>query len=133
MSKKSEQPEIRRISWLVWGILAALMLLLISAFTQALALNRTLRAKVAVLEPMLAEQELQNATLQARLEYVQSDTYIEAWAQERAGMARPGETLVAPLAATVTPTPTPLPTPLPLFTPAPAPFWERWWQALFGD
>lgn len=131
MDKKAEQPEIRRISWLVWGILAVLLVLLISAFAQALALNRTLRDKVAVLEPMLAEQELLNATLQAELEYVQSDTYVEAWAQERAGMTRPGEILVAPLAATLTPTPTPLPTPLP--SPTPVFFWERWWQALFGD
>ncbi len=131
MDKKAEQPEIRRISWLVWGILAVLLVLLISAFAQALALNRTLRDKVAVLEPMLAEQELLNATLQAELEYVQSDTYVEAWAQERAGMTRPGEILVVPLAATLTPTPTPLPTPLP--SPTPVFFWERWWQALFGD
>lgn len=131
MDKTSERPEIRRISWLVWAVLAVLLVVLASAFAQALALNRTLRAKVAILEPMLAEQQQLNATLQAQLDYVQSDTYVEAWAQEHAGMVRPGETLVIPLAATPTPTPTPTSTPAP--TPTPMFFWERWWQALFGD
>ncbi len=131
MDKKLEQPQIRRISWLVWGILIVLMVVLISAFAQALKLNATLREKVATLEPLLAEQQNRNSTLQAQLEYVQSDAYVEAWAQEKAGMTRPGETLVVPLAATMTPTPTPFPTPTPVSTPVP--FWLQWWRAIFGE
>ncbi|MDX9953719.1 MAG: septum formation initiator family protein [Anaerolineae bacterium] len=133
MSKKSETPTIRRISWLVWGMMAVLMIMLISAFAHALTLNATLREKVATLEPLLEQQQDLNATLQAQLEYVQSDAYIEAWAQEQAGMARPGETLVVPLAATMTPTPTPLPELTPSTPPASQPFWVQWWQALFGE
>jgi len=133
MSKKTDQPNIRRISWLVWGILAVLAIVLISAFAHALMLNVTLREKVATLEPLLEQQQNLNATLQAQLDYVQSDAYTEAWAQEQAGMARPGETLVVPLAATMTPTPTPLPELTPGITPAPKPFWVQWWQALFGE
>jgi cell division protein FtsB len=133
MSKKSETPTIRRISWLVWGMMAVLMIMLISAFAHALTLNATLREKVATLEPLLEQQQNLNATLQAQLEYVQSDAYIEAWAQEQAGMARPGETLVVPLAATMTPTPTPLPELTPSIPPASKPFWVQWWQALFGE
>lgn len=133
MSKKTDQPNIRRISWLVWGILAVSAIVLISAFAHALMLNVTLREKVATLEPLLEQQQNLNATLQAQLDYVQSDAYTEAWAQEQAGMARPGETLVVPLAATMTPTPTPLPELTPGITPAPKPFWVQWWQALFGE
>ncbi len=133
MSDKSKQPTLRRISWLMWGTLAVVIVLLISAFGQALTLNATLREKVATLEPLLAEQQRLNTTLEAQLEYVQSDAYVEAWAQERAGMARPGETLVVPLAATPTPTPTPPPVLTPIVTPTPEPFWVQWWQALFGE
>jgi len=133
MTKKTDQPNIRRISWLVWGILAVLAIVLISAFAHALMLNVTLREKVATLEPLLEQQQNLNATLQAQLDYVQSDAYTEAWAQEQAGMARPGETLVVPLAATMTPTPTPLPELTPDITSASKPFWVQWWQALFGE
>jgi len=133
MSKKTDPPNIRRISWLVWGILAVLAIALISAFAHALMLNVTLRDKVATLEPLLEQQQNLNATLQAQLDYVQSDAYTEAWAQDQAGMARPGETLVVPLAATMTPTPTPLPELTPDNTPASKPFWVQWWQALFGE
>ncbi|OQA22871.1 MAG: Septum formation initiator [Chloroflexi bacterium ADurb.Bin360] len=133
MSKKTDPPNIRRISWLVWGILAVLAIVLISAFAHALMLNVTLRDKVATLEPLLEQQQNLNATLQAQLDYVQSDAYTEAWAQDQAGMARPGETLVVPLAATMTPTPTPLPELTPDNTPASKPFWVQWWQALFGE
>ncbi|MBN1922041.1 MAG: septum formation initiator family protein [Anaerolineae bacterium] len=133
MSKKTETPTIRRISWLVWGMMAVLMIILISAFAHALTLNITLREKVATLEPLLEQQQNLNATLQAQLEYVQSDAYIEAWAQEQAGMARPGETLVVPLAATMTPTPTPPPEITPNVSPQTQPFWVQWWQALFGE
>lgn len=133
MSDKSKQPTLRRISWLMWGILAVVIVLLISAFGQALTLNATLREKVATLEPLLAEQRRLNTTLEAQLEYVQSDAYVEAWAQEHAGMVRPGETLVVPLAATPTPTPPPLAVLTPVVTPTPEPFWVQWWQALFGE
>lgn len=131
MNKKTEQPQIRRISWLVWSVLAVLMLALVSAFSQAMTLNATLRKRVATLEPLLEEQRNRNGTLQAQLDYVQSDTYVEGWAQEQAGMTRPGETLIAPLSATMTPTATPLPTPAPVGTSVP--FWVQWWQALFGE
>ena len=106
--------------------------MLISAFVNAMTLNQALRDKVAVLEPMLAEQQAENATLQAQLEYVQSEAYVEAWAREHAGMTFPEETLVIPVAVTPTPTPTPVAPPPPTPTPTPLPFFERLWQSLFG-
>ncbi|MBN1261741.1 MAG: septum formation initiator family protein [Anaerolineae bacterium] len=133
MSKETEEPRFKRISWIVWGVLAVLMVFLVSAFVHAMTLNHTLREKVAVLEPMLAEQQAENATLQAQLAYVQSDAYIEAWAREHAGMTYPEETLVIPVAVTPTPSPTtPQASATPTPAPTPQPFWERWWQALFG-
>ena len=110
MTKKSEHtPMIKRISWVIWGVLAVLILVLASAFVRAWRMNQVLKAEVASLAPMLTAVLEEQATLQARLEYVQSDTYIEEWSREHAGMTKPGETLVVPVE--LTPTPTPVPTP----------------------
>ena len=104
MSDKSKQPTLRRISWLMWGILAVVIVLLISAFGQALTLNATLREKVATLEPLLAEQRRLNTTLEAQLEYAQSDAYVEAWAQDTPAWFAARRLSCAPRC---TPTPTP--------------------------
>lgn len=134
MTKKDEQnTTIKRISWIIWGGLAVLVILLASAFTRAWEMNQVLRAEVSTLEPMLTAAAEEKATLQAQLDYVQSDAYVDEWSRVHAGMTQPGETLVVPIAPTPTPTPPPLPTAVPTPTPTPLPFWQRWWRALTGN
>ena len=133
MTKKSEQtPTIKRISWIIWGILAGLIIVLASAFARAWKMNQVLQAEMATLAPMLTAALEEQATLQARLDYVQSDAYVDEWSRVRAGMSKPEETLVIPIVITPTPTPVPPPTPAPTPTPTPLPFWQRWWRALRG-
>jgi cell division protein FtsB len=132
MPKQEKNLNLKRLRWILWGLLTGLVLLLASAFSRAWRMNQTLEAEVATLAPMLTAVLEDQATLQARLEYVQSDAYVEEWSRVHAGMTQPGETLVVPIMPTATPTPNPTPTPVPTPTPTPAPFWQRWWRALQG-
>lgn len=131
--KDEQSPAIKRISWILWGGLAVLVLVLASAFSHAWTMNQALKGEVATLAPMLTAAWEEQATLQARLDYVQSDAYIAEWSRVHAGMTLPEETLVVPIAPTPTPTLVPTPTPIPTPTPTPQPFWQRWWRALTGD
>lgn len=133
MNKTTPKPAFRRFLWIFWGGLIVLLLFLGSAFAHAWQMNLGLQAEVATLAPMLTAALAQQSTLEARLDYVQSDEYIAEWAREHAGMTLPGETLVIPITPTPTPTPIPTPTPPPTPTPIPPPFWMRWWQALRGE
>ena len=132
MNKNPESPKIKRISWIIWGSLALLSILLASAFSHAWSLHQTLEEKEALLEPLLTAQQEELTTLQAQLTYVQSAAYVEEWAQNEARMTRPDETLVILILPTPTPTLTPTPLPAPTPTPTPLPFWQRWWQSLTG-
>lgn len=136
MKEQSGHRVIRRIMWVSLGLLVVLVMLLASAFYQAWQTNQALEEKVDVLAPMLTAAVEEQVTLQAELEYVKSDEYVERWAREHAGMTQPGETLVIPIMPTATPTPLPtatlVPSPTATPTPTPAPFWQRWWQALQG-
>lgn len=127
------QPAIKRISWIVWGLLLLVVLALGSAFAHAWALHETLDAKREVLIPMVTAQMIDRATLQAQLTVVQSDDYASEWAQEEAGMTEPGMVLVQPVGPTFTPVPSPTPIPEPTPTPTSLPFWQRWWQTLTGQ
>jgi hypothetical protein len=134
MTKKEEpNSTIRRISWIIWAGLAVLIVLLASAFSRAWTMNQTLQSELATLAPMLTAAWEGQVTLQARLEYVQSDAYIAEWSQVHAGMTLPEETLVVPILPTATPTPIPTATPIPTPTPTPLPFWQRWWRTVTGD
>jgi len=126
------RPNIKRISWLVWAALVVLVLVLASAFNRAWEVNQALQAQEALLEPMLTASVAEQATLQAQLTRVQSDAYVEEWAQQ-SGMTQEGVVLGRPVALPIaTPQPTPLPTALPTPTPTPLPFWQRLWQGLTG-
>jgi ABC-type microcin C transport system permease subunit YejE len=132
VTKKENNLKIKHISWVLWGLLTVLVVLLFAAFSRAWALQQALREKEAVLIPMLTAQANEYATLEAQLTYVQSDEYVGAWAQGDARMVHPEETLVIPLISTATPTPTPVPTSTPIPTPTPKPFWQRWWEQIKG-
>ncbi len=132
MSETQERPNNKRISWILWGILAILVALLVAAFSRSWTLHEGLKDKEALLAPMLTEQYETQVTLEAQLTYVQSDAYVEEWAREHAGMTQPEETLVVPILYTPTPTHTPAPTFTPTPTPTPLPFWQQWWKSLTG-
>ncbi len=130
MSEQNDRPTLAHISWIVWGLLIVLVLFLASAFSQAWSVHQALEEKEVLLGPMLTEQQNKNATLQAQLTYVQSEPYVEEWAGESARMAQENETLVVFIVSTPTPTATFVPTPT--LTPTPLPFYQEWWQAVFG-
>lgn len=136
MTKKSENTTLRRISWIIWGVLLGLIILLGSAFFRARQMNVALQEQVRLMEPLLTAVWDQQATLQAELNYVQSDMYVDEWARVHARMTQPGEILVIPIVPTPTLTPTPIPIPIPSPTPTPESLLRRWWRALgsnFGD
>ncbi len=134
MAKKDEaRPRSTRISWMIWGLLAVLVLLFASAFSRAWQTNQALEEELSALQLVATEAAARQEALQTRVAYVQSDEYVEAWSQTRAGMTRSGETLILQVAATRTPTPEP---PLPTLStpePTPMPFLPGLWQSLFGD
>ncbi|MBN1246986.1 MAG: hypothetical protein JXC32_04970 [Anaerolineae bacterium] len=132
MAKKEEAQALsRRVSWLIWGLLAVLVLVFASAFSKAWQTNQTLKAELEALRPMATESVAQKLALETRVTYVQSNEYVEAWSQTRAGMTRSGETLIIPVAATPTPTPQALVLPTPI--PTAMPFLPGLWHSLFGD
>jgi cell division protein FtsB len=67
--------------------------------------------------------------LQATLEYVQSDDYVEAYARDEGGYILPGENRVVPMPVEAPPgaSPEPAPTPDPATAARP---WQAWWQLL---
>jgi len=134
MTKKEEpNPTIKRISWIVWGGLAALVFVLASAFSRAWTVNQALKGEIATLAPLLTAAWEEQDALRARLDYVQSDAYIDEWARAHARMTLPDETLVIPIAPTPTPTLIPTPTPVPTPTPTPLPIWQKWLRTLTGN
>jgi len=134
MAKKEEKSLIaQRISWLIWGFLAALVILLVSAFSTAWRTNQALKAELATLQPIVAAAQAEQETLKERLDYVKSEQYVAEWSRMRAGMTHSGETLVISIAVTPTATPVPIGPPAATPTPTRVAFWTRWWQALSGD
>jgi cell division protein FtsB len=135
VTKKQQKPLLgRRTTLLIWAALVSIVILLVSAFSRAWQTNQALQAELATLQPMLTAVMNDQATLEARLAYVQSDEFIEEWSRTHAGMARSGETLVIPITTTPAPEPTATPEPTVIPTPpaTPEPFWARWWRSITG-
>ncbi|MCU0520348.1 MAG: septum formation initiator family protein [Anaerolineae bacterium] len=131
-SKKGEAQDLsRRAAWMIWGVLAVMVVLFVSAFSKAWQTNQALEAELQALRPMATEAVAQRTALETRVAYVQSDEYVEAWSQTRAGMTRSGETLIIPVDATPTPTPQAPVAPTPI--PTAMPFLSGLWHSLFGD
>ena len=84
------------------GLAAALALAIVGGlvwgFGRQLALARQMREEQIRLEQAVAAEEACHKALVTRLQYVKSDEYVERWAREEAGMAKPGEVVVVPLA-----------------------------------
>jgi len=129
----TKQTITQRVSWLLWGGLAALVILMVSAFSHAWQTNQALKAELATLEPMLTAAHMEQDELRAQMAYVQSDEYVEDWSKIHAKMTLPGEVLI--VSVPVTPSPT-LPVPA-TGTPTPEataePFWPALWHKIVGD
>ena len=129
MTKKAEtRIKWQRLTWLLWGLLVGLAFFLLTIFGQVWSTQRALRQELATLGPMVTAAMQEQATLEARIAYVESDAYVAEWSQVHAGMTKPGETLVQVIRQTPTPTPTATPTPTPLPTPTTRPFWKQWFE-----
>ena len=133
MAKKVERLQLKRASRALWGVLAALLIVLISAFSRAIKTNQSLRQELDTLRPFVSAVVEEQATLKAELAYVQSDEYIEKWSRENAGMIKEDEVLVVTIKNSVDQAPVLTPTPsldIPTPTPTKAPFWLDWWETL---
>ncbi len=111
------------------------LLVVVAALFIALDLNRRAQAgqQVGVGEADLQYQVDSASTrqieLQATLDYVNSDAYVESYARGEGGMLQPGEKRVVPLAIDTQPEATPLPPPTPDPAIAARP-WQAWWQLI---
>lgn len=128
------QPLFRQRALLT---LPQVLVLLVVFIGLAIAIDLNRRAQVGQLAG-LGEDKLQNevaaesthqAELMATLVYVESDSFVAAYARNEAGYILPGEKRVVtlPLEAPAEPTPIPLPTPDPADSAHP---WQAWWQLL---
>jgi len=113
-------------------VLAGALVVVGMAFWRQVALSREMGAVAAQLEEQVEAQRVHQEELQRRLEYVQSDEYVEEWARTKARMAKPGEVPVVVLAATAAPTAQPVGPARSEALPTPG-FWERLWRAIRGD
>ncbi|PID87060.1 MAG: hypothetical protein CSA11_04050 [Chloroflexi bacterium] len=112
-----------------------ILLIVIGLLFIGLDLSRRARAGrlVGVGEDALVEELNLEATrhigLEATLEYVQSDDYVESYARDEGGYILPGEKRVVPMPEAAPPEATPAapPTPDPAASARP---WQAWWQLL---
>lgn len=114
-----------------------LIILLIVIGILFIGLDLTRRAQAGRLvgagEEALQQEINQEATrqieLQATLEYVQSNDYVEAYARDEGGYILPGEKRIVPMPVEAPPgtTQEAAPTPDPATAARP---WQAWWQLL---
>lgn len=123
MERGSPPVPFRRLAFGPAHMVFAVALLLLSLFAYAAVHTAADAYRLRQDERrMLAEVQAlreQRAELQGLLTYLQSDEYIEAFARQQFGLARPGEVLVE-----VDAPPAEKPQRLP---------GQRWWEALFGQ
>jgi cell division protein DivIC len=90
-----------------------------------------LNAQAAHVRAAIAALKVENARLQERVRYLQSDGAVEALAREQLGWIRPGDTAIVVVARpgdTLPPPSLPAPAPSPQ-----APNWVRWMKFLLGN
>jgi len=135
LTKKRQQGLIS------WGRIVAVVVVTIVLFLavdfgrRAIDAYRLSRV-VATLEEEVAAMRAENEALKERLEYVDTDAYIEEAAREKLRWVQPGDTavIVLPSEEQEAPEATPLPSPgnLQGEEVIKKPNWQRWLDLLFG-
>jgi cell division protein FtsB len=126
------QPRRGRLAvYITLGIAVAIGVGIAWGFGQQIAAARQMRAEEVRLEQVAAAKQATYEALEAQLEYVKSDEYVEQWAREDAKMAKPGDVVVivvndSPDYSALEPTPTPTP------EPEPRPLWQELWELVFS-
>lgn len=119
----------------MFAVIVAIALMLAVNFSSRVAADRELRRVRDAVEAEIEQLKREQAALIDRLNFVQSDAFIEQWARSQGRMVREGEVLLVlfpMMESAATPTePVVFATPAPLATETP-PTWHAWW-ALFFD
>jgi hypothetical protein len=109
------------------GAFAALFFVI--RFSQNGAVYRDMLGSEATFEAVVAAEATRSVELQATLTYVESDTYVEDYFRNEAGMVKPGERRVVPRVVIETPEPLAAPAPTPDIAVYAHP-WQMWWRLL---
>ena len=141
MIKPKKPPLISGTQFAAIVVLTIALFLVIDFGRRATAgyyVSQTEKRLDAEIEALLEQQE----ALKQRLEYVQTDEYVERWAREQAHMVRPGDrrliVITPPASSAPEQDPQPVESTLPNSVTAqtvatePVPNWHRWWR-LFWD
>jgi cell division protein FtsB len=129
--KRKRGPQFP-LSQFIAIIVITISVFLVVDFARRTATTFRIKNEAARLEQEIAVVRSRRETLEARLNYVQSDAYVEELARTQLKWARPGETVVVVMA---TPQPVVTPPPAGDATPAevvaPGAPWQAWWRLFF--
>ena len=129
--KKKRGPQFPLTQFIAIVVITISFFLVVD-FARRTATIYRIKSEAARLEEEVAEARARSEALEARLRYVQSDTYVEEIARTQLKWAQPGETVVVVMA-----TPQAVPTPPPgsqyVVTGGPPPEtpWQAWWLLFF--
>lgn len=119
---------------IVFIAILAISLLLAVNFSGRIAAGQQIEARKSQLDRTITALEAQATALQAELNYVNSNAFVEKWARKEGRMVKGEEMLVVPVPGPSTPQPAPTP-PLVVNTEPPqdARNWALWWQLFFDS
>ena len=96
--------------------------------------NYHIQRQVEWLRDQVSIAEQTNESLQARLEFVSSDAYVEQMARERLRLVKPGEATIVVVSQPVETSSAPTYTPIQEATQEePLPYWRQWADLLLGS
>jgi cell division protein FtsB len=131
---KPRRPRQLSSTQVMFAVILAVGLMLAVNFSSRILADRDLQAVQTKVLQDIDTLKREQARLIDRLNYVNSDAYVEAWARSEGKMIRAGEVLVLPIPSnTLQQTETITTSNVPVQTTLPEPeHWELWW-ALFFD
>jgi len=90
--------------WQVLLVMALITLMPLAVdISERLSTMRRMRREEAKTNQLLAEAQAEQETLQAQLDYVSSDAYLEQWARVEARMVQSGQVGIVPVWAGLAP------------------------------
>ncbi len=130
------RPPLLNGTQVMFAVIVAIALMLAVNFSSRVTADRELRRVRDAVQNEIEQLRREQAELIDRLNFVQSDAFIEQWARSQGRMVREGEVLLVlfPMMqadAQSAPEAVVFATPSPLATETP-PAWHSWW-ALFFD